>query len=260
MLQIRHENQRFERRLEHEAKEKAVERAMQIKREVFMTVCEALALGSQFLSKFADAEMPREKHQQLISEIGPRLYRVHLIGSDETIQALINAYEFFVKAMLDLEGTRLPINMYRADQARAEAALKQNQEFEQSLMSEIAKLEGSAPNLQLQQFLMGRLTSVRTLIADLLNKCTALNTQILTLHMGLVSKAIHLAMDFENYGTKAVIAMRVELAFPITNDRYETILRAVRERTKAGVDSFIARTIEPLGISQPKVPAPSEIS
>src|SRR6266404_9483198 len=113
-IQIQNENRRFERKLEHEAEEKTKERAMQMKREAFMIVCEGLALGTQYISKFADQEIPRDKHQQLISDITPRLSRVHLIANDVTIHALIQAYDFFLESVYDLEGERLSISLLRA--------------------------------------------------------------------------------------------------------------------------------------------------
>jgi heme exporter protein D len=50
MTQISNENSRFQRKLEHDAQEKATERAMQMKQEVLMPACEALASASQLLS------------------------------------------------------------------------------------------------------------------------------------------------------------------------------------------------------------------
>jgi len=47
-------------------------------------------------------------------------------------------------------------------------------------------------------------------------------------------------MDFENCGTKAILATRDELEFPMPKpEEYQSLLHGVRERAKSGVDAFI---------------------
>ncbi len=100
------------------------------------------------------------------------------------------------------------------------------------LLAKLGSLEEAAPNSSAQKFIVERLKAVRVGIADLQGKGASLNAQILQMHMDLASKAVHAAMDFENLGTKAVVAMRSELEFPINAEQYEATLRAVREKTR----------------------------
>lgn len=252
-MQIRNENRRLEKRLEHERDEKRVERTMDMKREAFMTVCEGLTLGSQFLSKFADQEISQEKHQQLVSQIAPRLNRVHLIANDSTIQALVKAYDFFVNSVVELESLRVPLRMRRFDREATDKALAEQQQLEQEILAKLAELGEGTTNVTLQKFLTDRLNSIRTDISGLQTRSKDLSGMIFQMQMDVTSKSTGAALEFENYSTKAILSMRAELGFPIDAEQYETLLRGSRAKMKALVDKFIAELPSKVGF-QPSQP------
>jgi hypothetical protein len=68
------------------------------------------------------------------------------------------------------------------------------------------------------------------------------------MQMQLASKALHAAMDFEGVGTKAILAMRAELQFPIDTEQYEAALSTARDKAKAQCDKLTADLLQGLQV------------
>jgi hypothetical protein len=211
--QIRNENERFERKLVHEREEKTIEREMEMKRDVFMTVCEALASGSGYLSKFADFEVSEKDHSAIISNVLPRLYRVHLIAKMPTIKALIDVQDFLVKEITELAAAKYVIVLRKIDSRNIQEQIKQ-----------------SSPKDAI----------------PLYDELSDLDLNIFQMQMALTKQALRAAIALENLGSKSVIAMREELGFPIDAALYSAQLSEVHSKALQVSDSLIEKIKAPV--------------
>jgi hypothetical protein len=239
MRQIRHENRRFEKRLKHEAEQNTIERAMEMKRDVFMTVCEGMAAGVRYLAKFADVTLPPDKHEEIISQVLPKTSPVHIIASDATLDTLIRTYECFVESVFELHFRRLPITNKLGELGRFEAMLNQRQQLREQLQAKLHEVRGLAPSPSLDNFLVERLTVVESEIKAVETKCAELHPELFRMRLELASLALQRSQDFEKFQAKAIIAMRAELSFPIDTARYEQNLNGVRARVWKNYEEFV---------------------
>jgi hypothetical protein len=196
-----------------------------------MAVCEGLAIGSLFLSKYSDFEMSRKEHQAMLTDFSPRVYRVHLIAGPATLNALMKLQEFLIPKAFELEAERTLISMQLIDVRKIEAVILHLRNVEEQASGQIAGLAKTAQDPT---------EDVRSKIAALEAQQKNLEQNIFRMQMDFGGKAFHAAMEFENLGTEVIVAMRQELDISLDAAAYASSQRQLRQKAEKLCNSFIA--------------------
>jgi hypothetical protein len=252
----RGENVRFEKKLRHESQESKVEREMEMKRDVFMTVCDGIARGSVFLAKYADFEMATKDHQALINDAAPGLYRLHLSGNDVTLARLVAMQEFLATRGPALQEERLTIELEKVDLQRMEYDIKQRVEGRQQFIVQMQ--ENNPPlkdNIEIQRSVMTQIARLNTEIKDFENRASELNKATFLKQLELASNSHRASIQYEELGTDLILAMRDELGFKIDATKYTTNLSEARKKAIVRIDESIPKIRD--AVTKRAFPVPS---
>jgi hypothetical protein len=79
-----------------------VDSRLALRKEIFLEVAEAAAVQYQFLLSFADPEIIEAERAKMAQEIGKTFYKLQMVASTETIEAMLDANEEWTRAMIDI--------------------------------------------------------------------------------------------------------------------------------------------------------------
>jgi hypothetical protein len=252
----RGENVRFEKKLRHESQESKAAREMEMKRDVFMTVCDGIARGSVFLAKYADFDMTVKDHQALINDAAPGLYRLHLSGNDVTLARLVAMQVFLATTGPALQEERLTIDLEKVDLQRVEFDIKQRVEGRQQFIMQMQ--ENNPPlkdNIEIQRSVMNEIARLNTELNGLENQARELHKATFLKQLELASHAHRASIQYEELGTNLILAMRDELGFKIDVTKYTTKLSEAREKAIARIDEYIPKIRD--AVTKRAFPVPS---
>jgi hypothetical protein len=136
--QLAHDSEQLERRLTHEADQRDRERAMSLRREVYLEAAEALAHANTLLGRMSDIENDQEVLEQELAADLAKIAKIHIVGSDRTIQAVMDYANALAPAVIELVAKRGPLMIRKAD--IAERILAQSRMVTEARDSHVAAM------------------------------------------------------------------------------------------------------------------------
>lgn len=109
--------------LERQAYEMKLSREMSMRRDVYLEAAEAIAHATNSLNELADVSAPGAELAQRFTADFATIAKVHVIGSPETIDALMLVTQELARSQAELNSARLPL---LGLQRELEAAAEQN--------------------------------------------------------------------------------------------------------------------------------------
>ena len=106
-LTNRAQAQRLERQLNHESTLRSEERALTIKRDVYLPAAEAISAGVAVVGRLPDLSIPQERLLDDWTSRSPAIARVNLVAGDQTLNALTQFSARLGTTLLGLFGVRL---------------------------------------------------------------------------------------------------------------------------------------------------------
>jgi hypothetical protein len=95
VLQNRNENKRHEASIAHEAKEKQIEREGALRKEIYLEAVATIAKQVEVLWMLMDPNMKEQELKAKQERFGQDIGRVNIVGSLQTIEALLATQRFF---------------------------------------------------------------------------------------------------------------------------------------------------------------------
>lgn len=100
---------RFAAQLAYDREQKRIEREMELRREVYLATADAIVAGLGLIGRYADISIPREELAKDFSEKRSALSKVHLVGREATVTALLAFTQEFGLSVLRLSLLRNPL-------------------------------------------------------------------------------------------------------------------------------------------------------
>jgi hypothetical protein len=241
------ENNRLADKLKHDTDLDVKSRTMEMKREAFLAVGEAIAAAADYLARFSDLSLARDKHQEGVRSIGAKVQGVHLIANDRTLAALIDVYERYVEYVMELEVLRIPVlvkqdEVGRADEyaSRVDAAFHQtNQQF--------TNLKLSTTDPELLKTAMGQVQMLLEESRKAADRRAHVRLELHRMLAPFAARSLECSLRLGELSMKAVLAMRAELGVEIDAAAYESRLAKSREQTLRHFHTAIAKGKEIIG-------------
>ena len=244
-MQNRSESERNTERLRHDALMRDRERDMALRREVYLKSAEALAHAQEYLAAFARDDLAADQHEALIRGIGGDLNKVHIVGSLATVQAIVEANEFFVRSVADLGVEQLPVKRVkeeiRAEELLIEAAGGRRDEALARMreMDRAQATESAFWNVQNQI-----LAEAQAAIEDAVERLRELRETLLANEAQLLRDAAHAGIAFGALVVRANVAIRRELELPLDTEAYVGLMERSQEALTRHVGNFQEQTME----------------
>jgi hypothetical protein len=112
--QLAHDSQQLERRLAYEADQRERERKMSLRREVYLEAAAALAHANTLIGRLTNIENDQKAlGDELASDLS-KIAKVHIVGSDQTVQAIMNYVNVLGPSFTELLAERVPLMIRKA--------------------------------------------------------------------------------------------------------------------------------------------------
>ncbi|WP_297364334.1 hypothetical protein [Acidiferrobacter sp.] len=244
-MQNRSESERNTERLRHDALMRDRERDMALRREVYLKSAEALAHAQEYLAAFARDDLAADQHEALIRGIGGDLNKVHIVGSLATVQAIVEANEFFVRSVADLGVEQLPVKRLKeeikAEEFLIEAAGGRRDEA-LTRMREMDRAQATESAFWTVQNQI--LTEAHAAMEDAAERLRELRETLLVSEARLLRDAAHAGIAFGTLVVRANVAIRRELEMPLDTEAYLGLMERSQETLARNVGNFQEQAIE----------------
>jgi hypothetical protein len=112
--QLAHDSEQLERRLAHEADQRERERKMSLRREVYLEAAAALTLANSLIGRITNLDNDQKAlGDELITHLS-KIAKVHIVGSAQTVQAIMNYVNVLGPSFADLVAERVPLMIRKA--------------------------------------------------------------------------------------------------------------------------------------------------
>jgi hypothetical protein len=244
-MQNRSESERNTQRLHHDAFMRDREREMALRRDVYLKSAEALAHAQEYLAAFAREELAAAQHEALIKGIGGDLNKVHIVGSLPTVEAIVEANEFFVHSVADLSVERLPVkhlkeeikaeeSLLEAAGARRDEALTRMREMDRAQATESA-FWGVQSQI---------LAEAQGAIESTIERLRAMKEELSVREADLLRKGANAGIAFGALVVRANLVIRRELELPLDAEAYIGLMERSQETLTKDVANFHEQALE----------------
>jgi hypothetical protein len=243
-LQNRGESKRNIERLTHDALQRDREREMALRRDVYLRAAEAMAQAQEYLAGFANTEISGQQHESMIKGVGADLNKVHIVGSMPTVQAIVEANQFFVRAVADLSIRKLPVQQLareiELEQTAVESAIARRDEALAG-MKEMSRSAGTGSHARLWELQNRIFNDEQADIDDALARKEQLQEHFSQQQMELLRLSAQAGLEFGRLVTKANLAIRRELELPLDAEEYLNLMQTSYDTLSRQVDVFHQR-------------------
>lgn len=243
-LQNRGESKRNIERLTHDALQRDREREMALRRDVYLRAAEAMAQAQEYLAGFANTEISGQQHESMIKGVGADLNKVHIVGSMATVQAIVEANQFFVQAVADLSIRKLPVQQLAREiefeQTAIDSAVARRDEALAGMkeMSRATSTDGHARLWELQNRIFN---DEQADIDAALARKEQLQERFSQQQVELLRLSAQAGLEFGRLVTRANLAIRRELELPLDADEYLNLMQTSYDTLSRQVDIFHQR-------------------
>lgn len=93
----------------HDAKQRDREREMSLRKDVYLKATEAITKGQNFLIRLSNLNIPSQSFDDDYGEDSASLAKIHIVATNETVQAVLTYSRHFASAFLELSLKRAPL-------------------------------------------------------------------------------------------------------------------------------------------------------
>lgn len=95
--------------LRHDSEQRDREREMSLRRDVYLKATEAITKGQNFLIRLANLDIPSQAFDDDYREDAASLAKIHIVATNETVQAVLTYSQYFRNAFLELSLKRVSL-------------------------------------------------------------------------------------------------------------------------------------------------------
>ena len=166
--QLSHDEERQRIQLSHDSDENRIAREMSLRRDVYLAAAEATGNLQEYISNAARIDLPEADRLSLIKGSTGTLNKVHLVGSNETIEAFSGVQLAFARGVFNVEEHRLAIlkanlriaALAEEEESQRAEAIAEEHELLFELRLELAQAAAAA-NLAIQEAFVTAVLKVR---------------------------------------------------------------------------------------------------
>lgn len=231
--QLAHDSQQLERRLAHEADQRDRERTMSLRREVYLNAAEAMILANGLIGRMTDLENDqRVLGQEFTVSLG-KIAKIHIVGSQQTIDAVMNYVNTLSPAFIAMVSKRGPLLIRKAaialEQTFIDAALGERKRFTEMLKQ--LNLDGVTDQIKAEPILAQSRLATKTHESHIATMAELWREQLKGIEE-IVRNSQELAEKITRLLPPAILAVRSEMELPLDPEWYAGKWEEQLERVK----------------------------
>lgn len=224
VLTNRNSRKQLQQQLDHDAQQRDRERAMALRRDVYLPAAEAMVRAQQSLGQLVNLEVKVEDIERLVTNALTATAKIHLVAGEPIVSAVLNYVNVLMSAYLELITLRYPL-LVRAMQAQAHqrVADRANAECVRTLES----MKQFNLSLQTNQDTWARLTQQSEAEQAMAQEHGAKVAELMRANtidgQAMSRRASELTVEIARRFPDAVLAARDELGLPIDHGAYQAM-------------------------------------
>jgi len=226
----------------YNARERSRDRAMALRRDVYLPAIEAVARAHGALSQTSNLELDiTATGKQLQADLAT-LAKVQLVASEDTVRGLMQFQKALMPVYMELMALRIPLLQKRAEagyeQTFIDRTLAEQEKFNQMLQE--LNLAGSTDNAARQRINLQFEAATRTFNEHAAKQMT-LRREVAAGQLDLTEKLTELMPTVTQHVPDTLLAARRELELPIDEAAYRRQYREMQSDAEEMLKAFIAR-------------------
>jgi len=237
---------RLAKQLAHDREQKRIEREMELRRDVYLETAEAIVAGINLIGRYADLGIPKDDLGKEYFEKRGAIAKVHLIGREATVKALLTFNQELGSAVMRMALLRNPLVQM---QARLKVLSDQIQAFgkERDRMVELMRQLNFDGNREEHRwaFVNNTFEFERKRVADCIAEQQALEAKLKGEWVTFAAECFDTVKRLSLLVPAAVRAVREELEMPLNYTEYKTEYEANIVRHHEMLSEFLSSLQKP---------------
>jgi hypothetical protein len=239
--QLDHDSRQLERKLEAEAEERERERKMSLRREVYLEAAAALAHANAVIGRLTNLENDQKTLGDEFAADLSKIAKVHIVGSAETVQAIMNYVNVLGPSFAELVAERAPLMIRKCaidlEGTFVDAALAERKRFT-AMMQQLNLDRVTDPAkwdpIRRQSELAAKTYASHAAIKDELWRAQVEGIFAIVRHsLALTDKLVRLLPP-------AILAVRSEMDLPLDPDWYASLFSEQLANMKIVTEKLLA--------------------
>jgi hypothetical protein len=244
--QLDHDSLQLERKLAAEAEERDRERKMSLRREVYLEAAAALTLANSLIGRITNLDNDQKAlGDELITYLS-KIMKVHIVGSQQTIQAVADYVKVLGPAFTDLMGLRLPLMIRKAaidlEGTFVDTALAERKRF--TAMMQQLNLDRVTDPAKWEPIRAQSNLAAETYASHAATK-DALGREQVKGVFAIVRHSLVLAEKLGRLFPPALLAVRSEMDMPLDPEWYTSLWSEQLENMQIATEKFLTSIEEP---------------
>ena len=231
---------RFKAQLQSEKDKSKVDREMALRKEVYLGAAEAIVAGLGVIARHADLSVPQEELAKEFTEKRGAIAKVHLIGGEETLNAVAAFSVELGAAILKLSLGRYPLLQIRS---RLKILENQIQAFgqERDRMVQLMKELNFAGNAEAHRwsFVQNTFEFEQKRVNEAIEEQKALNAKLRAQWVPYTAICYDTSARVSRLLVPAVKAVRAELGLPFDAASYQVLVEESMQKQDQALKEFL---------------------
>lgn len=208
--------------IERKFQERAAEREIALRAEVYLPAADAIARAQDFLGKFPAMNLAREETHAVIDDVLGALGKSQLVASEASVRSVMAVASEFTNGYLVLTARRQQLAKLKVEIAELDSAISHLAVERDHLLASITRIvaDSTADKSDMWRELNQRFDKLHREIGSLLGQRKDKLAQCTTLEHEFVLEAHQCALRLIKLGVPAYLALRSELRLAIDEAQY----------------------------------------
>lgn len=227
--------------IRHDAKERKKEREHDIKKSVYLEVCEAIAKAQENIVRISNAHVLKPGFNSSVEGLYSPINKFLSVGSEDTIKSIANFLSIYQDSLMDILLRRLPFSSLQIEIDSIDGLADNFAKMRDGYYLRASKIFDDPSGdhkyaLFVNQQGLDTANKISELAKEKVNK-TELQFKVVASNASEILKFIN---DVNKAATLIFLSMRKELGVPTNDEDFIEIINGAIEESKIKLDKFIA--------------------
>lgn len=241
--QLQHDIDQRQAQFAHDSEQRRIDREMSLRREVYLEAIGAIGKMQEFISSYAQQDISESDKVAMVQGSTGSLNKIHIVGTNRTIEAFSAAQLAFVRSNRRLGTTRLDIIRKSIDIEQSQRALRRLEERRLALLQLAGDFEPTSRRDAVEE-IRSRILAIEDEIEATSSSLDESQNNLFRLQMRLIGESVESNVEMITAFSAAVVVVREELRFGLDVEAYRSFIKAHQDEVRKELTEFLSEASE----------------
>jgi hypothetical protein len=241
--QLQHDVDQRKAQFAHDLEQSRIDREMGLRREVYLEAVAAIGKMQEFIASYARQDLSESDKAAMVQGSTASLSKIHIVGTNDTIEAFSAAQFAFVRCNRRLGTIKLDFIKKNIDIGQMERALSLLQQRREALLQLARDLDPASRPNAIGQIHSRLLANDDELEATFLSLDKA-QDDVFQLQMKLIAESVESNLELITVFSEAALVIRKELRLDLDVETYRTFSKSHQEQVRRELTGFLCDVSE----------------